>query len=144
MQHQSISITEINLETYLASSNDINIMVTTSYNKEIGEGKYRCLLLYKQHKRYMENIISNVISPNHTMILGLIEAVKQIKLQNVNVCIITGIHIGFKAAIKNKGLYASEVNEIVGIVEKQGNTISSIAIPDGMNELKRIMTKYSG
>ena len=43
---------------------------------------------------------------------------------------------------KNKGLYASEVNDIVDIVESQGNTISSIAITDGMDEIKRIMKTY--
>lgn len=144
MQHQSIRIEEIDLERYIQESEDINILVTTSYDKGTGVGKYRCLLLYKQHKRYIEDTMPNVISPNHVMILGLLEVVKYIKLHDVNVCIISGIHVGFKAAAKKKGLYADEINEIINIVEAQGNTISSIAITDGMNEIKRIMKKFEG
>ena len=82
------------------NSEDINIMVTTSYNKETKNEKCRCLLLYKNHNKYIEEMVVNAISPNHVMILGLIEAVKHIKLQNVNVCIISGIHVGFKTAAK--------------------------------------------
>lgn len=142
MNHQSISIKEINLEEYIENSEDINILVTASYQKETSVGKYRCLLCYKNHKKYIEEQMTDIVSPNHVMVLGLIEAVRHIKLQNVNVCIISGIYVGFKAAAKNKGIYASEVNEIVDIVEEQGNTISSIAITDGMDEIKRIMRKY--
>ena len=144
MKHHSMSIKEMDLERYIEDSVDINILVKTSYQKETSVGTYRCLLLYKQHKKYIENTIANVVSPNHVMVLGLIEAVKHIKLHNVKVCIISGIYVGFKAAAKNKGMYANEVNEIVDIVEKQGNTISSIAITDGMDEIKRIMRKYEG
>lgn len=142
MRHQSISIKEIDLEKYIEDSEDINILVTTSYQKETSVGKYRCLLCYKNHKKYIEGTIANVVSPNHVMVLGLIEAVGHIKLHNLNVCIISGIYVGFKAAAKNKGIYANEVNEIVNIVKEQGNTISSIAITDGMDEIKRIMRKY--
>lgn len=144
MNHQSISIKEINLEEYIEKSEDINILVTTSYNKETKNGKCRSLLLYKNHNKCIEETVVNATSPNYVMILGLQEAVKHIKLPNVNVCIITGIHVGFKAATKNKGLYANEVNEIVDIVKGQGNTISSIAITDGMDEIKRIIRKYEG
>lgn len=89
MQHQSMSINEINLAKHIADSNDIIILVTASHYKERGTGKYRCLLLYKQHKKYIEETLENIISPNHAMILGLIEAVKKIKIKNVNVCIIS-------------------------------------------------------
>ena len=142
MQHQSMRINEIDLEKYIEESNDINILVSASYQKENGVGTYRCLLLYKQHMKLIEETLQNVISPNHVMVLGLIETVKHIKLHDVNVCIISGIHVGFKGAKKNKGLYFNEVNEIVTIIENQGNSISSITIPDGIDEIKRLMKKY--
>lgn len=82
------------------------------------------------------------MSPNHVMVLGLIEAVKHINLHNVNVCIISGIYVGFKGAMKNKGLYAKEVNELVDILKGQGNIVSSIAITDGMDEIKKIVKMY--
>lgn len=36
-------------------------------------------------------------------------------------------------------MYSNEVNEIVHLVEEQGNTISSIAITNGMDAIKRYM-----
>lgn len=143
MQHQSITLQEIDLEEYIEKSNDINILVMTSYYKETKRGQYKCMMLYKQHKKLIEGIIEDAISPNYTMILGLIETVKHIALHGVNVCIISGIYVGFKYVARDKGKYPKEVNEIVHIVESQGNTISSITITDGMDEIKRIITKNS-
>lgn len=139
MGHEAKSITEFDLEKYIQNSNAVNILVTASYYNETGKGAYRCLLLYKQHKKLLEGNFESVMSPNHAMVLGLIEAVKHINIHGVNVCIISGIYVGFKGAMKNKGLYAKEVNELVDIVEKQGNTISSIAITDGMDIIKKII-----
>lgn len=141
IQHQSIKSHEIDLERYIEKSNDVNILVKASYNKEINRGQYQCMMLYKQHKKLIEGIIDNAISPNYIMILGLIETVKHIALHKVNVCIISGIYVGFKKAAKNKGKYFKEVNEIVHIVESQGNTINSIAITDGMDVIKKYIIK---
>lgn len=141
MQHQSITLQEIDLEEYIEKSNDINILVMTSYYKEIKRGQYKCMMLYKQRKKLIEGIIEDAISPNYTMILGLIETVKHIALHGVNVCIISGIYVGFKYAARDKGKYPKEVNEIVHIVESQGNTISSITITDGMDEIKKFINK---
>lgn len=139
MEHEAKSITEFDLEKYIEGSDDINILVTASYYKETGIGKYKCLLLYKQYKKLIEGSYENVMSPNHVTVLGLIDAVKHINLHDVNVCIISGIYVGFKGAMKNKGFYAQEVNELVDIIEKQGNTISSVTITDGMDMIKRII-----
>lgn len=139
MSHEAKSITEFDLEQYIQNSNDINILVTSSYYNETGMGTCRCLLLYKHHKKLIEGSFENVKSQNHAMVLGLIEAVKHINLHDVNVCIISGIYVGFKGAMKNKGLYAKEVNELVDIVKGQGNIISSIAITDGVDVIKRII-----
>ena len=66
---------------------------------------------------------------------------KHIALHKVNVCIISGIYVGFKNAAENKGKYPKEVNKIVHIVENQGNTISSITITDGVDEIKKYIIK---
>ena len=143
MQHRSITLQEIDLEKYIEKSNDINILVKVSYNKETNRGQYKCMMCYKQHKKLIEGIIEDAVSPNYTMILGLTEAVKHIALHQVNVCIISGIYVGFKNAAKNKGKYPKEVNEIVHIVESQENTISSITITDGMDEIKKYIIRNS-
>lgn len=143
MLHQSIALQEIDLEKYIEQSKDINILVKASYYNETNRGQYKCMMFYKQHRKLIEGIIEDAISPNYTMIMGLIEAVKHIAIHKVNVCIISGIYVGFKSAEKNKGKYPKEVSEIVHIVENQGNTISSITITDGMDEIKRIITKNS-
>ena len=144
MSHETKSVVEFDLEKYLQNSNDVNILIIAFYRGERKMGKYRCLLLYKQHMKLVEGSYENVVSPNHAMILGLIDTVKHINLHEVNVCIISGIYVGFKGAMRNKGLYAKEINELVGIVEKQGNTISSIAITDGMDMIKKIIKKKCG
>lgn len=144
MGHEARSITEFDLKKYIQGSNDVNILVTASYYKETGIGKYKCLLLYKQHKKLVEGSYENIISPNHVTVLGLIDAVRHINLHDVNVRIISGIYVGFKSAMKNEGLYAKEVNELVDIVEKQGNTISSLAILDGMDTIKKIIKANCG
>jgi hypothetical protein len=141
MAHIEQSIKDFDLEKYLNESNDINILVAASYYHDTGVGKYRCLLVYKQHRKYIVGSVGDAVSPNKTMIKGLIDAVNQIKIHNVNVCIISGIYVGFKAAKKNKGVHSVEVNRLIGIVERQNNTISSIAILDGMEAIKRIIAK---
>lgn len=141
MQYQSFTLREIDLEKYIEQSRDINILVKASYYNETNKGKYECMMFHKQHRKLIEGIIEDAISPNYTMIMGLIEAVKHIAIHEVNVCIISGIYVGFKSAEKNKGKYPKEVSEIVHIVENQGNMISSITITDGMDEIKRIITK---
>lgn len=57
MNHEEKSITEFNLEEYIQSSNDVNILVTASYYNETSIGTYRCLLLYKQHKKLIEGML---------------------------------------------------------------------------------------
>lgn len=105
IQHQFITLQEIDLEKYIEKSNDINILVMASYYKETNKGQYKCMMLYKQHKKLIEGTIEDAISPNYTMIMGLIETVKHIAIHEVNVCIISGIYVGFKSAEKNKGKY---------------------------------------
>ena len=139
--HEARSITEFDLEKYLEESNDINILVHASFHSDTGTGKYRCLLLYKSHKKYIENTVENVVSPNRTMVYGLLEAVEHINLHHVNVCVISGIYVGFKYASRNKGLYCREVKQIIHILEAQENTVSSIAILNGMREIKSFISK---
>lgn len=141
MQHQSISIKEIDIDKYIEKREGVTILVMVSYHKEIKTGKYKCMLCYKQHKKLVEGVIENSFSPNHTMVCGLTEAVKHIRVHNIDVCIVSGIYVGFKSAEKNKGKYPKEVNEIVHIVERQGNTISSIAIVDGMDVIKKYINR---
>lgn len=85
----------------------------------------------------MEGVLENVNSPNHAMVLGLIETVERINLRGINVCFISGIYVGFKGAKRSKGLYAKEINDLVSIIDGQGNSISSITITDGMDEIRR-------
>lgn len=77
--------------------------------------------------------------PNLITVLGVLEAVKHIKLTNVNVCVISYIALGFKGAKVGNGLYANEVNEIVRLIAEQGNTLSSIAVIDGKDVIKKII-----
>lgn len=143
MNHESVSITEIDLEKYLKENADIiNVLISAFYSYETRKGRYKNLLLYKGHKLVVEGVLENVNSPNHAMVLGLIETVEHINLRGINVCFISGIYVGFKGAKRGKGLYAKEIKDLVSIVEGQGNTISSIAITDGMDEIKRIIRMY--
>ena len=83
--------------------------------------------------------MEKAISPNHTMIMGLFDGVRRVRLTNVNICIISGIQIGLKGALRGSGLYAGELRELMSLIEKQGNTFSCIAITNGSAEIKRII-----
>ena len=49
MGHKSISIREIDLREYLENSVDINILVSAFYSYETHKGRYKYVLLYKNH-----------------------------------------------------------------------------------------------
>ena len=130
---------DFDLQTYLNESEDINILITASYDKASDTGRYTGLLCYKQHRKIIAETVEKANSPNHTMIMGLFDGVRRVRLTNVNICMISGIHIGLKGALRGSGLYAGELRELMSLIEKQGNTFSSIAITNGSAEIKRII-----
>lgn len=143
MSHEMFSITEFDLREYLSKSDDINILVHSSYYNETRKGKCRCLLVYKRYTLRIDETFEDLNSQNHVTVLGLMEAVKHIKIQGVNVCIISGLHVGFKGAMMGKGAYVAEVNELVRLVKAQKNKIKSITIKDGMEEIRDIIGSNS-
>lgn len=130
---------DFDLQTYLSESEDINILITASYDKAADSGRYTALLCYKQHRKIIAETVEKANSPNHTMIMGLFDGVRRVRLTNVNICMISGIHIGLKGALRGSGLYAGELRELMSLIEKQGNTFSSIAITNGSAEIKKII-----
>ena len=136
---RAVRTENFDLQTYLHESNDINILITASYDKATDIGRYTGLLCYKRHRKLISNIVENAISPNHTMIIGLFDGVQRVRLTNVNICIISGIYMGLKSALSGNGLYAGELQQLMALIEKQGNTVSSIAITNGSAEIKRII-----
>ena len=136
---RAVRTENFDLQTYLHESNDINILITASYDKATDIGRYTGLLCYKRHRKLISNIVENAISPNHTMIIGLFDGVQRVRLTNVNICIISGIYMGLKSALSGNGLYAGELQQLMTLIEKQGNTVSSIAITNGSAEIKRII-----
>ena len=136
---RTVRTEDFDLETYLGESEDINILITASYDKAADTGRYSGLLCYKQHRKIIAETVKNANSPNHTMIMGLFDGVRRVRLTNVNICIISGIHIGLKGALRGNGLYAGELRELLMLIEKQGNTFSSIAITNGSAEIRRVI-----
>lgn len=136
---RAVRTENFDLQTYLHESNDINILISASYDKTTGIGRYTGLLCYKRHRKLISDTVENAISPNHTMITGLFDGVQRVRLTNVNICIISGIHMGLKGALNGDGLYAGELQQLMALIEKQGNTVSSIAITNGSAEIKKII-----
>lgn len=139
--HEIKRVNEIDIENYIKNSNDIIIMVTSSYCQENRQGTYTCLMLYQDHRKVITDVLQDVLSANLAMLLGVLEAVKHINLTNVNVCIISYIALGFKGAKVGNGLYANEVNDIVRLIAEQGNTLSSIAVVDGKDVIRKLYWK---
>ena len=73
------------------------------------------------------------------MIIGLFDGIRQVRLRGVNICVFSGIRIGFKYAEKGKGLYAEELNDLLDVAKNQGNTVSSIAITNGSAQIKKMI-----
>lgn len=129
----------MNIENYIKNSKNLIILVTSSYCQENRQGTYTCLMLYENHRKVVTGVLQDMPSANLITVLGVLEAVKQIKLTGVNVCVISYIALGFKGAEVGNGLYADEVNEIVRLIAEQGNTLSSIAVVDGKDVIKKII-----
>ncbi len=137
--HEIKRVNEIDIENYIKNSNDIIIMVMSSYSQEDRRGTYTCLMLYQDHRKVITNVLQDVSSANLTMLLGVLEAVKHINLTNINVCIISYIALGFKGVEKGNGLYVNDVTAILKEIASQGNTLSSLVVPDGKEIIKRII-----
>ena len=78
------------------------------------------------------------------MIIGLFDGIGRVRLREVNIRVISGIRIGFKYAKKGKGLYANELNELLAVAQKQGNTVGSIAITNGSAQIRKMILEGSG
>lgn len=139
--HEIKRINEIDIENYIRNSNDIIIMVTASYCQEDRQGTYTCLMLYQGHRKVITDVLQDMPSAHLITVRGVLEAVKHIKLTSINICDISYISLGFKDAEFGSGLYSNEVNEIVRVIMDQGNTLSSIAVPDGKDVIKKIVAK---
>jgi len=139
--HEIKRTNEIDIENFVKNSNDLIILVTSSYNQENRQGTYTCLLLYQGHRKVITDVLQDMPSANLITVLGILEAVKQIKLTGVNVCVISYIALGFKGAEVGNGLYVNEVNDIVRLIAEQGNTLSSLAVSNGKDVIKKIIVK---
>lgn len=137
--HEIKRVNEMDIENYIKNSKDLIILVTSSYCQEDRQGTCTCLMLYENNKKVVTGVLQDMPSANLITVLGVLEAVKQIKLTGVNVCVISYIALGFKGAKVGNGLYANEVNEIVRLIAEQGNTLSSIAVIDGKDIIKKII-----
>ena len=137
--HEIKRTNEIDIESYIRNSKDIIIMVMSSYSQEDRLGTYTCLMLYQGYKKIITNVLQDMSSANLTTLLGVLEAVKHINLTNVNVCIISYIALGFQDVKKGNGLYVNDVTAILKEIVSQGNTLSSLVVPDGKEIIKRII-----
>lgn len=139
--HEIKRTNEIDIDNYIRNSNDIIILVAASYSQEDRCGTYTCRLLYKEHTKVITDKLQNMPSANLTAVRGALESVKHIKLTGVNVCVISYIALGFKGAEAGNGLYKNEVNELLKLIAEQGNTLSSLAVPDGKDVIKKIISE---
>lgn len=139
--HEIKRTNEIDIDNYIRDSNDIIILVAASYSREDKSGTYTCRLLYKGHTKVITDELQDMPSANLITVWGALEAVKHIKLTGVNVCIISYIALGFKGVEAGNGLYANEVNKLLKLIAEQGNTLSSLAVPDGKDVIKKIIAE---
>ncbi len=57
--HKIKRVNEIDIENYIKNSNDIIIMVTSSYCQENRLGTYTCLMLYQGYKKIITNVLQD-------------------------------------------------------------------------------------
>ena len=132
---------EFDLQNYLEHSDDLNILVKASYSYHTRIGAYKCMLVYKKYQKIISGTVQNADSTHRVIIAGLFDALGRIKLHNANICVISDTYIGFKGALKGKGVYVQEINQLIDLAEKQGNSLSSIAFTDGIHEIKKVMNR---
>ena len=138
-RHTETRIEDFDLGTWLKNTSDVTILISASYDKTSDTGIYHGLLCYKHHRKAISGTVENALNLNHTMIAGLSDSIGRVRLRGVNIRVISGIRIGFKYAEKGKGLYANELNELLAIAQKQGNTVGNIAITNGSALIRKMI-----
>ena len=137
--HVDTRIEHFDLEGWIQKTQDVTVLISASYDKESDTGIYSGLLCYKHHRKNISGTVENAISRNHTMIIGLFDGIGRIRLQGINICVISSLRIGFKYAETGKRMYAEELNQLIAAARNQGNTISSIAIINGLTQIQKII-----
>ena len=77
--------------------------MTWSCRCEERTGSFRAALGYNKYARVYQEVVEDTASESYCMIKGIQEVIKNINYNEVKVCIIVAVALGFKQARKARG-----------------------------------------
>lgn len=96
--------------------------------------KYRVVLEYQGHTRYLEGAVGQR-SANQAMILGALEAVKQIKRPD-QIYLVCPTELGFLTGLKGKGPNAALIQELLEEIAERGCRLTEVYNKGGGEAIK--------
>lgn len=118
------------------------LFVTGGSNYKNNNGHYSYVLLYKNNKFFNCKNFDYVKSPNVAIIKGTIDALKHINIHNKKLYIVDASQIGFKGALKGKGINYELIKEILKLCEEKNIEYEEVFIHGGGELLRNIIRNY--
>ncbi len=132
MNFNSIKIHVPELQQILDEYTDsIILAVSPSCHTEQKKGAYSVALIYHKYKKVYSAQLDDITSSNKCALYGLIEGAKRIT-QPKDITILTATCLGFKKALKGKGVNEPLWNELFTVLEQTGcQSITEVVVEGG-------------
>ena len=99
--------------------------------------KYRCVLDYKGHTKYIEKELPGSTA-NQAMLIGAIEAMECVTKQ-VRIFLVVPTQLGFVKCFKGKGVNADLAQEFCKIIKTKNCQFTEVQYYGGANEIKKFV-----
>ena len=100
-------------------------------------GKYRCVLEYKGHTKYIEKELPDATA-NQAMLLGAADAMECVNKPS-RIFLVTPTQLGFVSGFKGKGVNADLVQELGKIIKAKQCQLTEVHYYNGADEIKKFV-----
>ena len=100
-------------------------------------GKYRCVLEYKGHTKYIEKDLPDATA-NQAMLLGAADAMECVN-KPVRIFLVTPVQLGFVGGFKGKGVNADLVQELCKAIKAKRCQLTEVQYYNGADEIKKFV-----
>lgn len=141
MIYEAVDSREIDFYEYLnVNKNTFFVFVTGSCKCEERTGSFRVALVYNQYARVYQEAVEDTASANYCMIKGIQEAIKHINFKEAKVCIVVAVALGFKQAVKGKGVNAQHIQVVYDWIEEKKGELYVLEVMSGGEKIKKMIS----
>lgn len=140
MIYEVVDSKEIDFYDYLNANKDtFFVFVTGSCKCEERTGSFRVALIYNKYARVYQEAIEDTASANFCMIKGIQEAIKHINYKEAKICVVVAAALGFKQAVKGKGINAQYIQVVYDWIEEKNGMLYVLEVMRGGDKIKRMI-----